>query len=182
MNEFEKALESLSDENLDAFIAYLENLLETQDTELRCWGFLRWAGLTAARFFEFAPCVYLAGRNFFYYQKVRPATRSRHLQVLISAFACTRAFRFQYSLSFSGLYIQPFLQVRLATALLLPAIASHYPQRYSSNVTSFSYIIYHCYLKVNICWLYTINKNWFQNLLIIFYQNMLTNCKHCARI
>ena len=36
MNEIEKALESLSDENLDAFIAYLENLLETQDTELRC--------------------------------------------------------------------------------------------------------------------------------------------------
>lgn len=36
MNDIEKALESLSDENLDAFIAYLENLLETQDTELRC--------------------------------------------------------------------------------------------------------------------------------------------------
>lgn len=36
MNDLENALESLSDENLDAFIAYLENLLETQDTELRC--------------------------------------------------------------------------------------------------------------------------------------------------
>ena len=36
MNEIEKALENLSDENLDAFITYLENLLETQDTELRC--------------------------------------------------------------------------------------------------------------------------------------------------
>ena len=36
MNDLENALESLSDENLDAFITYLENLLETQDTELRC--------------------------------------------------------------------------------------------------------------------------------------------------
>ena len=36
MNDLENALESLSDEKLDAFIAYLENLLETQDTELRC--------------------------------------------------------------------------------------------------------------------------------------------------
>lgn len=33
VNEIEKALESLSDENLDAFIAYLENLISSRDTE-----------------------------------------------------------------------------------------------------------------------------------------------------
>lgn len=33
MNDLENALESLSDENLDAFIAYLENLISSRDTE-----------------------------------------------------------------------------------------------------------------------------------------------------
>ena len=33
MNEIEKALENLSDENLKAFIAYLENLISNRDTE-----------------------------------------------------------------------------------------------------------------------------------------------------
>ena len=36
MNEFEKALELLTDESLEAFATYLENLLEKQDTERHC--------------------------------------------------------------------------------------------------------------------------------------------------